>query len=141
VQAWSPYLKSDIKCLEQIQRRATKLVGCIKKKSYEERLQILNLLPLEKRRLRGDLIEMFKIMTGREGLNETDFFHRSISEHSTRGHSMKLFKERSRLDIRKYSFSQRAVDDWNSLPQSVMDSTSVNMFKNRLDKHWADESI
>jgi len=49
---------------------------------------------------------------------------------------MKLSKQRASLDVRKFFFSQRAVKKWNLLPQDVVDVTSVNQFKNRLDKFW-----
>ena len=48
---------------------------------------------------------------------------------------MKLFKPRCRLDIRKLPFSNRVIDAWNSLPQDVLDSCTVNTFKKRLDKY------
>jgi len=47
---------------------------------------------------------------------------------------MKLLKQRTILDVRKFSFSQRVVQEWNKLSQHVVDATSVNQFKNRLDK-------
>jgi hypothetical protein len=49
VQSWSPYLQQDITCLEQVQRSATKIVGSLKKKSYEERLKCLRITTLEDR--------------------------------------------------------------------------------------------
>ena len=52
----------------------------------------------------------------------------------TRGHRFKLVKSRARLDITKYFFNNRVVDCWNKLPEHVIEATSVNMFKNRLDK-------
>ena len=61
---WSPYRKQDIKILEKVQRRATKLVPELKKLSYEERLDTLNLTTLEERRIRGDLIQLFKVRFG-----------------------------------------------------------------------------
>ena len=67
VQAWCPYLKKDIKTLEKVQRRATKLVPKLRKQPYNQRLKALNLYPLEVRRIRGDLIETFKIMNGPDG--------------------------------------------------------------------------
>jgi len=48
---------------------------------------------------------------------------------------MKLLKQRASLDVRKF-FSQRVVKEWNLLPQDVVDATSVNQFKKRLDKFW-----
>jgi len=66
VQIWNPYLKKDIACLEKIQRRATKLVHGFNKMSYEQRLEALGLYSLQQRRLRGDLIETYKILTGKE---------------------------------------------------------------------------
>ena len=74
IQAWSPSLRKDINCLEQVQRRATKLVVGLKRLEYADRLHELGLTTLEKRRLRGDLIETFKIVTGRDKVKMEDFF-------------------------------------------------------------------
>jgi len=59
-----------------------------------------------------------------------------VSISFKRGHTMKLSKQRTSLDVRKFSFSQRVVQEWNKLSQDVVDATSVNQFKNRLDKFW-----
>src|SRR6218665_4018006 len=64
VQVWNPYHKNDIECLEKVQRRPTKLIRVLAKVSYEERLQKLGLFTLERRRMRGDLIETYKILYG-----------------------------------------------------------------------------
>ena len=66
IQAWSPHFRKDIECLEKVQHRATKLVKGFKKYSYEDRLLMLGLTTLEERRLRGDLIETYKILSGKE---------------------------------------------------------------------------
>mgnify|MGYP003422120574 FL=1 len=63
-QAWRPHLQKDIDLIEGVQRRATKMIPNLKNKAYEERLNNLNLTTLETRRLRGDLIEVFKICKG-----------------------------------------------------------------------------
>ena len=51
----------------------------------------------------------------------------------TRGHEVKLLKNQFRLDIRKYSFSQKTVNEWNKLSTDCITTSSVNMFKNKLD--------
>ena len=73
IQAWSPYYAKDILLLEKVQGRATKLVWGLKELSYEERLERLKLFSLEERRLRGDLIQTFKLLTGKENVDH-DFF-------------------------------------------------------------------
>ena len=132
VQAWAPYYQKDIDTLEKVQRRATKLVKNIRHLSYEERLKKLQLYSLVRRKKRGDLIEVFKILNKLEDTDEEIFFERS-STMSLRGHSLKLFKSFSKKLCRKNFFSQRVINDWNSLPQHVIDSNSLNVFKNRLD--------
>ena len=59
-----PHFQKDIDLLEGVQRRATKLIPDLKDKSYEDRLRCLNLSTLESRRIRGDLVEVFKIFKG-----------------------------------------------------------------------------
>ena len=76
--------------------------------SYEERLKECGLTTLETRRLRGDQIEVFKILNWYENIDRNMFF--SLKKDSrTRGHEVKLVKDQCRLDIRKHSFSQRTI--------------------------------
>ena len=74
IQAWSPYLRKDIDMLEKIQRRATKLIPGLRDLRYEERLKECGLTTLETRRLRGDQIEVFKILNGYENIDSNIFF-------------------------------------------------------------------
>ena len=74
IQAWRPHFQKDIDLIEGVQRRATKLDSDLKDKSYENRLRILNLKTLETIRLRGDLIEVYKIFKGFDNLDPTVFF-------------------------------------------------------------------
>jgi len=105
-------------------------------KPYEERLRLLGLTTLEKCRARGDLIETYKIISGREMISKDLFFQHALTHYGLRGHSMKIYKPRCCTDLRKNSFSLRVIDDWNSLPKSVVSASSVNDFKNKLDKFW-----
>ena len=104
---------------------------------YEDRLVKTGLTTLEERRTRGDLIEAFKMI---KGLNKTDSKRFFTIAHSsrTRGHRLKIVKNRSRLDIRQNVFSQRVVNMWNELPEIVVESESVNSFKNKYDKYVGD---
>jgi len=61
VPVWSPYLRKDSECIEKVHRRATKLVQGFRHKPYEERLVSLGITTLEKRMVRGDLIQTFRI--------------------------------------------------------------------------------
>ena len=133
VQAWSPHLRKDIDMLERVQHRATKLIEGYQHFSYKERLRKTGLISLEKRRVRGDLIQTFKIVKGYDKLDYRNFFEISKGG-KTRGHSIKLVKKRCNGDIRKHFFSQRVVNPWNGLPQDVVDADSVNCFKNKLDR-------
>ena len=52
---------------------------------------------------------------------------------NTRGHSMKLYKDRVNRDVLKFSFANRVIEQWNKLPETVVNVNSVNTFKNKLD--------
>ena len=95
---------------------------------------MLGLTTLETRRLRGDLIETFKIVKGFSNLEAEEFFSFNDSV-CTRGHDLKLHKGRFRMDVGKFSFGNRIVDKWNALPQDAIDSANVNVFKNRIACH------
>ena len=134
MQDWSPYYTKDIDRLEGIQRHATKMIERFKELTYEERLKRTGLISLEQRRVRGDLIQVFKILKEIDRVDHRDYFEIISAGSKTRGHNVRLVKKRSRLDLRKYFFSQRVVNSWNLLPQDVVDADSVNSFKKRLDR-------
>jgi hypothetical protein len=135
VQAWSPHLRKDIDLMEKVQRRATKMVRGLKQHSYQRRLKVLGLQTLEQRRIRGDMIEVFKILTGREAVDPATYFVMAERKAVTRGHKYKLFKPRCRSVLRSSFFSQRVIDGWNGLPEEVVEAPSICSFKKRYD-NW-----
>ncbi len=112
----------------------TKLIPGLRDLSYEERLKAYGLTTLETRRLRGDQIEVFKILKGYENIDSNIFFEIKESKIS-RGHNFTLVKKQSRLDVRK--FSQRSINVWNKLSTECVHASSVNVLKNRIDKYLA----
>ena len=139
VQSWNPALQKDINALEKVQRRATKLVPQLKNQTYEERLQALGLYSLQRRRQRGDLIEVFKLLKGFEDVDSQKFFKLKGETSSTRGHALKIYKPtlHKNLNCRKNFFSQRIINDWNNLPAEVVNVKTISQFKKELDSHWS----
>jgi len=90
----------DIDMLERVQKAATNLVPSLKKFNYQERLKLLGLTNLQKRRTRGDMIETYKQLTKKEKIDFNQFFKLATNDrHYLRGHSKKSEKTRSRLDM------------------------------------------
>ena len=129
----NPVYKKDSDKIESVQRRATRLVQGMDGKSYEERLQALNLQSLCDRRSRADLVQAYRIIHKVDDLEEDIFFQRAPCE-ATRTNGSKLFKQHCRTKLRSCTFSQRVVDDWNELPQSVVNAPGLNYFKSGLRK-------
>jgi len=132
---WNPHREGFIKDLERVQMRATKLVSGLKKKCYKERLTALKLPPLKYRRIRGDMIEVTN--TYDDNTVQLDI----NSDTRTRGHAKKLVVKRCRYDVRKFSFSNRITNILNSLPDEIISAPTVNTFKNRLERFWAEQEV
>ena len=136
---WSPQYQHDIDAVEAVQRRPTRMVPVLRHLDYESRLKALNLPTLTYRRLRGDIIDVYKYLHGIFTFSH-DMFNQDLYE-GTRGHSLKLFKDRSKRELRRHFFSQRVINIWNLLPDTVVTGPSVNTLKNRLDKHWRNQAV
>jgi len=133
VSIWSPYYIKDKALLERVQHRFTRLIPRFKQLTYKERLKRLRLWSLEERRNRADLLEVFRIFRGLSLISFSELF--TISNiTNTRGHSAKIIKNRCRLELRRYFFSERVADRWNRLPQDVINADSLYAFKGGLDR-------
>ena len=130
-----PIFIMDMKEIEKVQKRATKLVKGLSEKPYDERLQTLDLPTMEYRRNRTDMLQVFRILKGIDNLDPNDFFEID-NRGLTRGHSLKLIKPRVNTRVRQCSFSQRVINPWNNLTDHVVTAKSINTFKDRLENAW-----
>ena len=138
--AWSPYTVADKELLESVQRRAVRMISNLKG-SYEQKLKILGLSTLEENRVRGDMVEMFKMMTHKNKLDFRIWFKIPATREgagNTRGNAGYLNVMEpliSNSDVRRNTFSQRCPRVWNSLPDKVKMSNTVDSFKAAYDDH------
>ena len=137
IQAWSPWTKTDIDLLESVQQRAVRMCSGLKGKTYEEKLKEVGLTTLVVRRVRGDMIQVWKTLHKKDDVTpETWFTPVSTTGVGTRntGDPWNLVRPSFKLDIRKYFWSVRVVDTWNNLPTELKSSSSVTTFKCNYDK-------
>ena len=132
VQFWSPYLTKDIEKLERVQARATKMIPALRRLSYERRLAKLKMFTLETRRLRGELIQAFKIIRGFDNVDAKKLFQ--FSNNNTRNNGFKIILPIARSQVMRNFFTYKTINKWNNLPCEVVNSPSIDAFKRRLDK-------
>ena len=134
-------MKKDIKILEAVQRRATKLVYSLKNLSYEDRLKKLGLTTLEERRIRGDMIQYFKCINGFNIVNwsKPNLSVNSLNLVRPAGSIIRHKHRLNRQFIRNFPqrenfFVNRIVPYWNELPTQVFSCKSIDEFKIKYDK-------
>ena len=129
----------DIDAIENVQRRAAKQIPELKNMTYKEQLVELKLPTLKYRRLRGDMIEMYNIM--QEKYDQEACPNIKLREGTARGNNKNIFKTRARTKIRSHQFTNRTVDAWNNLPDSIIGAGTVGTFERRLDRFWRDQEV
>ena len=136
---WSPNLIKDLVLAENTQKTFTRKL-CkklnLKYNSYTHRLDILNLESLELRRVKCDLILVYKLINKLLDVNDTNFFTLSEihSKYTLRRNSLYLLKPKSfRTSIRENFFSNRIVNTWNKLPNYIVTSSNLTIFKKNIN--------
>ena len=125
----------DIYLLESVQRTFTKKIAGMSNLTYFSRLQALGMESLELRRLRTDVLMVYKIMFGMMRLNGNEFFTLRNQPH-LRGHKYVINKQRCCNNRRNNFFSNRIVNLWNNLPSSTTDFTSFRRFNKSLSNDY-----
>ena len=135
---WNPGFVQDILLIEGVQRNFTgRLLG--RNLSYRNRLKHLDMEMLVIRRIKFDLVMVFKIVTGNNILDPNDFF--DFNHAPTRGHRYKLNVGRHNSTVMQHSFAARVVNAWNALPDYLFNTNSSAIFKTKLDKHHNETQI
>ena len=128
---WSPCTVTAISKVESVQRSFTKRLPGLNNLDYANRLCVLEIESLELRRLRRDMIYVYKMLFGLVDLSFNDYFVLRV-DSITRGHKYKLFANYSRLNIRKHFFTERIVSVWNNLECDIINFSNLRSFKQSL---------
>ncbi len=109
------------------------MIQVLRTLSHRERLRRLNLNSLERRRVKGDLIEVYNWM---QGYNKGDINKVLIAreQDTTRSNGFKLDKFRFKRDIGKNWFTKRVLNEWNRLISHGGSANTEDTFKKSLDK-------
>lgn len=142
---WNSNAKGDIKMLEKVQERASKIPFDLRNLPYEERLRAWGLTTLEERRTRGDLIQIYKALNGIENFNwfTGPQFSPRTQTRSSENNDFRLEREsfpaKNQNDfghfvsVRHDFFLNRVTERWNRLSNSQVHAPSVNSFKAQID--------
>ena len=118
------------------------MVSKIGKGTYNDKLAKLKLTTLEERRWRGDMIQTWRILTGKDMVKVETWFDMEVDRQRVGATTTRNASQYQAIRPRKYQhddrgkfFSNRVVQDYNSLPKHVKQATDINTFKNNLDQH------
>ena len=122
------------------------MVTNLKSKNYEDRLVEMNMVTMEERRKRGDLIQMYKVLSGKDDVSTSSWFDMALpgagatSTRYTAG-ALNVQRKEGRTELRKNFRSVRSCDVWNNLPDQVKLQPTTDLFKNALDNIMARKQI
>jgi hypothetical protein len=111
------------------------MIPTLRSKTYADRLLALNLFSLEQRRSGGDMINVWKILNGRENIDMNELF--TFDKNSvTRTNGFKLVTNMFAIEVARNSFGYRVISEWNASPHSVVSCQTLDAFKLTLYKHY-----
>ena len=134
--AWSPWNEADKNVIENVQKRAVSMISGLTGTTYEAKCQELGLDTLEERRRKQDLVQAYKILSGKDNVRPELLFTKvggqpeRLTGFTT--DPLNLTVNRSRLEVRKNSYATRVAEDWNRLSNNTKSSRSVGIFKNAI---------
>ena len=110
---------------------------------YEERQRYLNLPTLKYRRIRGDMIEVYKMFSGRYDATVTNWFtnRHMDKKYELRSNRFCIHQFPIKFDMRKFNFTNRVISVWNTLPDTVVSANTIDTFKAPLDRFWSDQNV
>ena len=132
VQAWSPWYVKDVDLLEGVQKRAVNMIVGLRSSTYEGKLREVGLTTLRERRVRGDMIQVWKYLHkhnpgGDKLFKMANAQHSRLSRYTYK--PWNISRVIAKLEVRRNFFTSRVADKWNSL----QDAVDLNTFKNNYD--------
>ena len=115
-----------IAIIERVQKRATKMLSSCKKMRYIDRLKYLHLPTMKFRRLRGDMIETYKILNGFYDTDVVPSLPRNYDSR-TRGNSLKLLHMRPKYDLKLVYTIKDFIKLFDRVLHEVLDKTSYRV--------------
>lgn len=134
IPAWAPWTGNDIEKLENVQKKAVRMISGLVGKTYEERLAEIGLPTLVDRRREYDMVQTYKILSGKDMVEAEQWF--TLANERTGGVSTRqrtgtrnITPKFGRTEIRSNFFSVRVTNEWNKLPDALKESKSTGQFK------------
>ena len=135
VQFWSPHLRWDIDKIDKVQRKDTKMIPAIRNQHYQQRLSFVQM------RLRWQHIEVFKYLNRFNNISPRRFF-----DYDFNAIGLEIMEINEQwIDSIHHAVAQHFLQinittTWNAIPYDIVNSRTINTFKNLLDAHWKDNS-
>ena len=138
VPVWCPWQEGDKLVLEKVQMKAVTMISGLQSKEYEDKLKELNLQSLQERRIRYDMMQVFKLMHNYDDVDRRQFFQ-TAGEESVRvtrqsSDALNILTTRCKTEVRRNFFTNRVAENWNKLPENIKGAGNIKTFKSLYDK-------